>query len=93
MKIESVEIYSDASNAVVLRHPGRRFPGCLLQGDTLNNFVTSLAKARNEAERLSEDAAENLREVHDHLAEILEHYAGVLKEHGLELPYRESERH
>lgn len=93
MRIEQVEIYSDASNAAVLRHPGRRFPGCLLQGDTLNNLVKSLAQARNEVDRLSEDAAENLRDVHDHLTELLAHYTGVLKEHGLGLPYFESERH
>src|SRR5262245_1747536 len=35
MHVEQVEIYSDVSNAAVMRHPGRRFPGVLVQGDTL----------------------------------------------------------
>jgi hypothetical protein len=35
MHVESVEIYSDATNAAIMRHPGRHFPGVLVQGDTL----------------------------------------------------------
>ncbi|WP_429002107.1 DUF6959 family protein [Xanthomonas campestris] len=36
MHIESVEIYSDRPNMAVLRHPGRKSPGVLLQGDRLH---------------------------------------------------------
>ena len=32
MHTELVEIYSDESNMAVMRHPGRRFPGVLIQG-------------------------------------------------------------
>ena len=35
MRVESVEIYSDESNRAILRHPGRKFPGLLIQGDSL----------------------------------------------------------
>jgi hypothetical protein len=35
MRIEPVEIYSDETNAAVMRHPERAFPGYLMQGDTL----------------------------------------------------------
>lgn len=35
MKRVEVEIYSDASNLAVMRHPGRRLPGSLIQGDSL----------------------------------------------------------
>ena len=35
MQIKDVEIYSDQTNAAVMRHPGRRFPGVLVQGDSL----------------------------------------------------------
>lgn len=35
MRTESVEIYSDETNRAVIRHPGRKFPGVLIQGDTL----------------------------------------------------------
>lgn len=36
MKQELVEIYSDASNYAVMRHPGRNYPGALIQGDSLS---------------------------------------------------------
>ena len=35
VRTELVEIYSDKTNAAVLRHPGRHFPGVLVQGDDL----------------------------------------------------------
>ncbi len=35
MRIEEVEIYSDETNYAVLKHPGRHFPGSLIQGDDL----------------------------------------------------------
>lgn len=35
MRSEDVEIFSDMTNAAVMRHPGRKFPGVLIQGDTL----------------------------------------------------------
>jgi hypothetical protein len=35
MRVEPVEIYSDQTNAAVMRHPDRHFPGVLVQGDTL----------------------------------------------------------
>ena len=35
MRVESVEIYSESSNGAILRHPDRRFPGVLIQGDAL----------------------------------------------------------
>ena len=35
MRKATVEIFSDATNATVIRHPERRSPGVLVQGDTL----------------------------------------------------------
>jgi hypothetical protein len=35
MRTESIEIYSDQTNAAVMKHPGRTFPGVLVQGDNL----------------------------------------------------------
>lgn len=35
MRVDSVEIFSDLTNAAVMRHPNRHFPGVLVQGDSL----------------------------------------------------------
>jgi hypothetical protein len=45
MHTEPVEIYSDATNAAVMRHPGRKFPGVLIQGDTLHTLCVSTDSA------------------------------------------------
>ncbi len=45
MHTESVEIYSDATNSAVMRHPGRRFPGVLVQGDTLHSMCVAADEA------------------------------------------------
>jgi hypothetical protein len=39
MHIDPVEIYSDASNAAVMRHPGRRFPACLFKATRYPAFA------------------------------------------------------
>ncbi len=38
MRKEYVEIYSNATNMAVMRYPVRRFPGVLVQGDTLSGM-------------------------------------------------------
>ena len=88
MRTETVEIYSDATNAAVMRHPGRRFPGVLIQGDTLASLVGQVDRIRRE-EGGAEEAAEALAEVHEHLKELLQHYKNVLVSHSLELPFRD----
>jgi len=87
MRAESVEIYSDATNAAVLRHPARRFPGCLIQGDTLSSFLQSIRVVRNESHRLSPEAADELADISERLEGLLAHYKSVLIEHNIPLPF------
>ena len=89
MRIEQVEIYSDATNAAVMRHPGRRFPGLLLQGDTLNNLHAIADRLSVETSNLlDEDTRADLHELRDALRDFRDHYARVLREHSLPLPFR-----
>ena len=88
MRIENVEIFSDASNAVVLRHPGRAFPGLLVQGDTLFSLWRQADEACAEAEAtLSSDSHAELTDLRDKLRALLSHYTSTLREHGLSLPF------
>ena len=89
MRTEPVDIYSEAGNAAVLRHPGRRFPGCLLQGDTLDGLVRALERVQQEQAQLSSDAADELNDVTEHLKGLRQHYMNVLKAHGMDLPFNE----
>ena len=87
MRRQEVEVFSDLSNAVVLRTPSRHFPGCLIQGDSLHILLQSLAVVQSEADVLSEEAAGELRDVLESLSELMSNYRAALLSHGIPLPF------
>jgi hypothetical protein len=93
MERKELEVYSEASNYAVVRMPGRNFPGCVVQGDTLFALLCvadrlhQLALAAGD-EELIEEAAELV----EGLADRLDHYEAVLKEHGFAIPYNRPAR-
>jgi hypothetical protein len=89
MKMESVEIYPDASNNAVIRHPGRAFPGVLVQGDTLHGMIASLRFVMENDSGLEEEPARRLREVAERMEEMLAHYRSVLSANHIPLPFRD----
>jgi hypothetical protein len=88
MRKETVEIYSDASNMAVMRHPGRQFPGVLIQGDTLHSLLVNLEQL-NAAVPANSDEAIGLAELIEQVTAYVDHYRKVLTEHGIELPWPE----
>jgi predicted RNase H-like HicB family nuclease len=86
MRTEQVEIYSDASNAAVMRHPGRAFPGMLIQGDTLYK-LSQMAMAALAGAQPGTDHWRDLKELADDLRSRLDFYSHVMHEHGLKLPF------
>ncbi|MEZ5969972.1 MAG: hypothetical protein R3C00_13115 [Hyphomonas sp.] len=88
MRVENVEIYSDVTNAAVLRHPGRKFPGVLVQGDTLYSLCSTLDIALSTVSPTSDEFAE-IHDVRNSLWSLLTHYKNVLAQHGLPTPFSE----
>ena len=91
MHVKQVEIYSDATNAAVMRHPGRRFPGVLVQGDTLHTLchrADVVCKAARS--QLDSESFEELNDLRNHLWSLLSHYKAVLGEHEIPLPFFEN---
>jgi len=86
MRADTVEIYSDATNAAVMRHPGRRFPGVLVQGDTLHSLWMQADLACREAGPGSR-GFEEISDLRNRLQELLIHYKVVLGEHRIPLPF------
>jgi hypothetical protein len=88
MHKESVEIYSDKTNRAILRHPDRKFPGILMQGDSLNALCQQAdiicVKAQ---ESLDSKTYAELNELRNSLWGYLTHYKIVLGEHNLPLPF------
>ncbi len=88
MESKPLEVFSEESNYGIVRMPGRRFPGCVIQGDSLSILV---ALAEGICKTLRTIANEQLvgeaEELRDQLQDRLNHYEKVLGEHGIELPY------
>ena len=90
MRLEATEIYSDAANQAVMRHPGRRFPGVLVQGDTLYSLCRTADLACVAAKpTLNQDDFGHLNGLRNHLWSLLNHYKSVLQEHDIKLPFYE----
>ena len=90
MRVEEVEIYSDKSNRAILRHPGRKFPGILVQGDNFYNLCQRADRICAETkEVVSDEVYEEMNALRNTLWDYLMHYKVVLGEHGLPLPFSE----
>jgi hypothetical protein len=87
MAEEQVEILSQAINRPVLRLPGRKFPGVLIQGDTLSSLYALAHEAHSRAEREDDpELADLTGQMMDELAEILQEYEHVLNYHNRPVP-------
>jgi hypothetical protein len=86
MRIEQVEIYSDETNTSVMRHPGRHFPGVLIQGDTLYAMCTSADTACDLIGRGRAGFAE-ANKIRNSLWALLNRYKAVLDAHHVALPF------
>jgi hypothetical protein len=88
VRVEKLEVFSEASNAAVVRIKQRRFPGIVIQGDSL--WILTHAAAglveRAVASR-DEELTADARELHELLSGYLAHYESVLLAHDMELPY------
>lgn len=91
MHSASVEIFSDQSNAAVMRHPDRKFPGVLIQGDSLYALCCQADIACSAAKSLAgSEAYEELSGLRNSLWSYLNHYKVVLGEHQMRLPFSET---
>jgi hypothetical protein len=88
METKPLEVFSEASNLGIVCMPGRRFPGCVFQGDTLSGLLHLAEVVLRESLRVeNEPLREAARELHGDLKSRLDHYEQVLKAHGMDLPY------
>jgi hypothetical protein len=71
-----------------MRHPGRRFPGLLVQGEALHSLFRSADLVCKEIGQDS-PAFEEANDLRNTLQEYLSHYRGVLAKHEIELPFFE----
>lgn len=88
MKTEHIEVYSHASNCCIVRMPERKFPGVVIQGDSLSNLfdraidLIELLEGKTDEETFL-SALELAQSLEGHLL----HYEETLRQHGIGLPY------
>lgn len=82
------ELFTDGGNNAVVRLPGRRFPGVLVQGDSLHILRTDVVELVEACDRgdLS-DARDAAGLLLSGLDTLLERYAAALDEHEIPRPY------
>jgi hypothetical protein len=86
-KIE-VESFSAATNAAVIRLPGRQFPGLLMQGDSLKILVDSVDDLLRLAGRLKiPELANTVTELGQILNDYKRVYEQALRQNNCPLPY------
>jgi hypothetical protein len=92
VKRVELEVYSETSNHAIVRPPGRRFPGSVIQGDSLS-ILCAEAQALSErirALQVTDEELLYLAQTHqEKLLDRLLHYQQVLLAHGISLPYEQ----
>ncbi|MFJ3794641.1 DUF6959 family protein [Kitasatospora sp. NPDC090091] len=84
----AAELFTDPGNNAVVRLPPRRFPGVLIQGDSLSVIRTEVAEIMEACDRGDvSEAREAAALLLADLDCLLARYTTALEEHGIARPY------
>jgi hypothetical protein len=88
MPSDIAQVLSHIPNSGIVQLPGRRFPGIVMQGDTLSNVFENARFLLSEFKRLRDQERyyETLMFAEELQAQLL-HYEETLERQGIELPY------
>lgn len=88
MKIVEVEMFSETTNSPVIKAPGRKFPGVLIQGDSLKCLL-GMVEDIEQARVMSDDSETNsaIYELKKKISDYMSEYEEVMHKQGLHLPY------
>jgi hypothetical protein len=88
VELKSVEVFSEASNYGIVRMPGRAYPGCVVQGDTLASLCRTARRVLRLALQAGEgELADEAEMLVEQLEDRLRHYESVLTQHSIPFPY------
>lgn len=79
MKLLTVECFTEQGNNAVIRMPDRKYPGVLIQGDTLKNLLDTaeaLLVLSVSSNKELKDEAEGLA---DHIRDIYTYYQAAIQ--------------
>jgi len=90
MEIEPLEVFARDSNYAVIKPPGRHYPGCVIQGDSLAilcRMAMHIADFARSNDIADEDVLESIQELNNALVGRLLHYQDILLKHGVDFPH------
>lgn len=89
-KNEAAQLLLEPTNYAVVQLPGRRFPGVVFQGDSLNILVEELGDLLSLAKKhLDGGLMTGLEMLEKRLRGVSSHYEAVCRARGISLPYPE----
>lgn len=88
MDAQELTILDGACNSIIVKSSKRKFPGVIIQGDTLHSWSSILAESKKCILASDMDEASNcISELQALINAQLAHYETVLRELNLKLPY------
>ena len=85
---EMATLLSSATNYAVVRLPGRKFPGIVVQGDSAHNLLAQVSTIQKLAGKYAdEDLDAEIESLRDLPSEAVSHCEMVCSRQGIELPY------
>jgi hypothetical protein len=88
MERVELEVYSFETNAAVVRMPGRRFPGLVIQGDSLSILLHRVQSILDRVQELPDgELCDDVEEVRDILLGYLRTYEDILVKSGFQDSY------
>lgn len=88
MKRIQIEIVSEAVNCPVVQMPGRKYPGVVLQGDSLKILLDSAEEVQQLSGSVrNTDLSAAVASLREKLVGYIASYEEAMKEAGRELPY------
>ena len=84
----TAQVLEAENNVAVVQLAGRKYPGILIQGDSISILLSDLKDVRNainKSDRLS--ASTTLDAIEERLEASLAYYESVLEKRGISLPY------
>jgi hypothetical protein len=80
-----MDVYAIDGNVAVVKLPSRRFPGILVQGDTMRMLADLVQEALDADDRAASQQV--LSEAYDLIGDLLSVYENALRNAGERLPY------
>jgi hypothetical protein len=73
--MNDIKVLGGGTNAIVVQLPGRRYPGVVIQGDSMTNLLNLVGDAKA---RMAIGDADELRDLLDEIDGILSGYVAAL---------------